>query len=498
MESLFVWIVIFAGAAIALLGVFLTASERELKKKRREIEDLLTRLEGAGQGHPAPSEPSPDHAAALAELRAANQELQSQVAGLTGKLERSRRTIEEMENQHSHAEDAAEAQQLRAANERLAGELSELRERLRASEAERREPAPADRDAGEGQLADARSEIAELKRQLDESQTQIRELRAAQQKIAEIDALEARHREERQTFQARLDEMEKQLSAERAKLGELEDLRAQMAESSAIEKSLREQIRSHEDEVPRWQARIAALEASGAQLAALQKPYHELLAKHASLADMQRELQRDLSALADMIGAPASAVSNGAETSPAPEKVTMTAAPAPSGKSLRFGILVALLVLAAGGALAAWNLTSSSAPAVSPVSAQPQHQAASIAQPPQETQPPAAPSKDQENALEAAQHEESKPAPKPQREAEIVPQPAAKPAAKVAGTYEVTRPGQVYAAPSEFSQRLGDIEPGTKVSVVDKRDGWLEIHSKHGRPPGFIRQNMAAPIGGRN
>src|SRR5581483_1081968 len=330
MESLFVWIVIFAGAAIALLGVFLTASERELNNKRREIEDLLTRLEGAGQGHPAPSEPSPDHAAALAELRAANQELQSQVAGLTGKLERSRRTIEEMENQHSHAEDAAEAQQLRAANERLAGELSELRERLRASEAERREPAPADRDAGEGQLADARSEIAELKRQLDESQTQIRELRAAQQKIAEIDALEARHREERQTLQARLDEMEKQLSAERAKLGELEDLRA--------------------------------------QIAALQKPYHELLAKHASLADMQRELQRDLSALADMIGAPASAVSNGAETSPAPEKVTMTAAPAPSGKSLRFGILVALLVLAAGGALAAWNLTSSSAPAVSPVS----------------------------------------------------------------------------------------------------------------------------------
>jgi len=31
MESMFVWILIFAGAAIALMGVFWIASERELK-----------------------------------------------------------------------------------------------------------------------------------------------------------------------------------------------------------------------------------------------------------------------------------------------------------------------------------------------------------------------------------------------------------------------------------------------------------------------------------
>ena len=42
MDSTFVWILVFAGAAVALLGLFLLASERELKAKRREIEKLVT------------------------------------------------------------------------------------------------------------------------------------------------------------------------------------------------------------------------------------------------------------------------------------------------------------------------------------------------------------------------------------------------------------------------------------------------------------------------
>jgi hypothetical protein len=36
------------------------------------------------------------------------------------------------------------------------------------------------------------------------------------------------------------------------------------------------------------------------------------------------------------------------------------------------------------------------------------------------------------------------------------------------------------------------------VSVVNRRDGWLEIHSKHGRPPGFIRTEVAARVAAQN
>jgi hypothetical protein len=68
--------------------------------------------------------------------------------------------------------------------------------------------------------------------------------------------------------------------------------------------------------------------------------------------------------------------------------------------------------------------------------------------------------------------------------------------AAVAGTYEVTRSTRVFAAPTEFAQQVGEIEPGLKVNVVNARDGWLEIHSKHGRPPGFIRSDAVARVGG--
>jgi hypothetical protein len=62
------------------------------------------------------------------------------------------------------------------------------------------------------------------------------------------------------------------------------------------------------------------------------------------------------------------------------------------------------------------------------------------------------------------------------------------------GTYKVIQPSRVYAAPNELSRSLGDIEPGINVDVVDAREGWLEIHSKHGRPPGFIRREVAARL----
>ena len=40
METLYVWLFIFAGATMIVLGIFLLASERELRKQRREINQL--------------------------------------------------------------------------------------------------------------------------------------------------------------------------------------------------------------------------------------------------------------------------------------------------------------------------------------------------------------------------------------------------------------------------------------------------------------------------
>jgi hypothetical protein len=62
-------------------------------------------------------------------------------------------------------------------------------------------------------------------------------------------------------------------------------------------------------------------------------------------------------------------------------------------------------------------------------------------------------------------------------------------------SYEIIQPTRVFSAPSEHSQLVANVEPGTQVNVVDSRNGWLEIRSKHGRPPGFIQKTAAVRIG---
>jgi hypothetical protein len=72
---------------------------------------------------------------------------------------------------------------------------------------------------------------------------------------------------------------------------------------------------------------------------------------------------------------------------------------------------------------------------------------------------------------------------------------AGKPVATSWESYEIVQPTRVFSAPSEHSQLIANVEPGTQVNVVDSRNGWLEIRSKHGRPPGFIQKTAAIRIG---
>lgn len=62
------------------------------------------------------------------------------------------------------------------------------------------------------------------------------------------------------------------------------------------------------------------------------------------------------------------------------------------------------------------------------------------------------------------------------------------------GKYEVIHPTKVYSEPNEQSETVASIGVGIKVNVVDVRDNWLEIRSKFGRPPGFIKKESATPL----
>jgi hypothetical protein len=77
---------------------------------------------------------------------------------------------------------------------------------------------------------------------------------------------------------------------------------------------------------------------------------------------------------------------------------------------------------------------------------------------------------------------------------EAVSKPQKKPARRLRGIFQTVRPTQVYSGPSENSAFIADIGAGMKFDVVDSTYGWLEIRSRHGRPPGFVRQEATVTI----
>jgi len=96
----------------------------------------------------------------------------------------------------------------------------------------------------------------------------------------------------------------------------------------------------------------------------------------------------------------------------------------------------------------------------------------------------------------------SAPRPGP-RSADPVPppaQPAPVPGRRAAepGVYETLRATTVYEEPVGSARVLTQIAKGTQVNVVRSVGEWLEVRSKHGNPPGFIRVDDARFVGKAN
>ncbi len=510
MENIFVLTVLVALAAVALLGIFLAASEKELKVKRREVEELLARLEAISppSGAAAPQPPA-DHSAELAELRARNQELQNQVGTLAEKLELSRRSMDEMEaSLRNSAATQSEIEQLRAANQQLKLEISQL-ERRQASETGGTVAAAELQEAAE-RHAQWQHEIMELKQKLHESHAKLNELEAYKQKAQRLDELEA----ERQRLQARLAQLESEVDSTQAQLREAAELRQRIVEAEQAQAALRAENERHEREIARWRERIAEGEEYRQRFAALQRPYEELLAKHASLAEQQRDFENQFAAFArlmpvmpppnpdaDSSGAAQSRVveltdsqSRGA-ADPA-EPAGATAIVSEQKPKRRLGLFSALILLGAGSFLGVKFLVSTSDQTSIPMAS-----ASPVVErrlPPLGSPAPAV--AESATARRPSPSDQARPAPetaKLKQEAGKVNEVSGQ-EPRAAGTYQLTQASRVYAGPSELSQPIGEIEAGTKVNVVGGRGGWLEIHSQYGRPPGFIRKEVASRVAEQN
>jgi hypothetical protein len=78
--------------------------------------------------------------------------------------------------------------------------------------------------------------------------------------------------------------------------------------------------------------------------------------------------------------------------------------------------------------------------------------------------------------------------------------PPVAPATRTAapGIYETRRATVVYEEPFDSARVVTRIDKSTIVTVVRSVGDWLEVRSKHGKPPGFIRSDDAVFVSRSN
>jgi hypothetical protein len=567
MDTIFIWVV--AGAAIGLLGIFLVASERELKSRRQELEELKHKLADvpAPGVSIAPTDAFPQENGASAELVARNEELLLEVSSLSKKLEASESRLEQLETLRAHLNSKeSEITELRWDRERLNAELATLR-----TPSESNDPHPD--EASRNSQKDA--EIAALKEQLEASQAKVRDLESAPVQPADAESGQKAFEELQSSLEVSTSQLQNALAAEQEKQKALEASQMQLLDIQQHHHELSEaHLRLREENSQNQQKLTNQNQLQVERLVILRQRLEELRSKQAEVSERDRLIQEELVSMSQLLdlapefaqrlespnaisedrhnvlefrgkdfadtdhadivertpfGAPASEVhvlhndsfdkTNGISAEPqhhhSPSLTAAVTAGTPitselsrSGlkkKKRRFGIFPAAMgVLVVGGVLAASFLgkdseqNPSATPNPSgvftaakiksqPIPAVPEHKDGRSADKAVRAAP----------AIAQASPVESRIAEKSEKATTAIAS-SGKASSTAWESYEIVQPTRVFSAPSEHSQLVANVEPGTQVNVVDSRNGWLEIRSKHGRPPGFIQKTAAIRIGQNN
>jgi chromosome segregation ATPase len=254
METLYVWLFIFAGATMIVLGICLLAAERELRKQRREI-DVLRRNQ-------QPSEPQGEKHQSAELLMTRNKELAEKISSLSSELKESKRMMEDLQSEeHQRVSDSELKQQLQASqatineleaeqqrfaginleNQQLRDEIANLQNQLQASEIQLREPTWQNRPAEH--YEQLQKEIVELKQQAEEGQAKASELKAVQE--------------------AQIKNLQRELFMAKKAVQELDATCERLVGMERVCQELREENRRLEDEISRWHVRPAAANGCG-------------------------------------------------------------------------------------------------------------------------------------------------------------------------------------------------------------------------------------------
>ena len=267
METLYVWLITFAGAT--MVGCFVS-SERELGKQRREI-NWLRRNQRSSEAQGFETNPS-------AELMTRNKELIEKVSALSSELEESKRMAENLQSERDwRVSDFELKQQLQASqgtikeleaeqqhlagvnfeNQQLRDEIANLKIQFQASEIRLRESAWQNRPAEH--YEQLQKEIVELKQQAEEGQAMARELEAVQEQLSAVESRETILKEQQNRLEAQVENLQRALFMEKKAVQELDATRERLAGMELVCQELREENRRLEDDISRWRVRPAAV-----------------------------------------------------------------------------------------------------------------------------------------------------------------------------------------------------------------------------------------------
>ena len=212
MDGTITWMLVVAGATIALMGVLLFVSEKEVRKKRREIAGLVGKLSRPNAGVIAG-----DYQNSLTKLEDANKELQEQLSSLSRRL---------TSTEHEFTELESEKRQLEDSNQKINDEVLALRQQLHSA-LKANEEARFDRAAFDDQLATMASELKSTTAKLGQAKIRIEELENANDPSALANA-ERFLTESRAEFENSLRALQRDLADREDKLRTLDTVTRQL------------------------------------------------------------------------------------------------------------------------------------------------------------------------------------------------------------------------------------------------------------------------------
>jgi SH3 domain-containing protein len=454
MGNLHVWLLIFAGGSIGVLGIYLLASE--LRNKRWER--VKFRADQSGKTLKAPTEAPQAGNHSPAELMKRNKELIEKISSVSRELEESRKAVDGLKTEQARCAGA------QAENQRLHEEMVNLRNQLQTTETRLNASAIRDQQAA-GLKSKLQAETVKLNQQLQAGQTKLEELESEQQHWSGV-------RLENQQLRHETTELRNQLQRSEARFSDLARDNQEAADRYA---RLQNEVIDLRQQLEETQRKTRDMEAVEQQLAEVQsrammfKEQQHIL--EAQIEDLERarcvagEKAQELHAAGAMDAANERNIERTVKRSARPR--------------WRFGIVPAMIVvvIAVGFAVGALDPSLDIFSGLEEMVAPP---GAGFDETPASN-----------DTASQTSRRAGRTSVNPRVKNEVLKQTAA---TRLRGTFKTTRPTQVYSGPSENSALIASVKSGMKVNVVGSRDGWLEIRSKHGRPPGFIRQEAAEKI----